>query len=83
MVLDIIDSFRTVDKVDIGFIESKIISMSCKSAVKGGNILEKPEINTLLKEMGEAENPYTCPHGRPTVVEMSKYDMEKIFLRNK
>ena len=57
--------------------------MSCKSAVKGGNVLGKLELNSLIEQMGRADNPYTCPHGRPTLVELTQSDLEKIFLRNK
>lgn len=83
MILDLIDSFKTAVSIDPGFVESKIISMSCKSAVKGGNVLGKLELNSLIEQMGRADNPYTCPHGRPTLVELTQSDLEKIFLRNK
>ena len=83
MILDFIDSFKTAVSIDPGFVESKIISMSCKSAVKGGNVLGKLELNSLIEQMERADNPYTCPHGRPTLVELTQSDLEKIFLRNK
>ena len=58
-----------------------IASMACKAAVKGGNKLSFAEADALLTELMEAENPYTCPHGRPTIISISKYEMEKRFKR--
>ena len=62
-------------------IEEKIASMSCKAAVKGGNRLSLSEINALIDELLTLDNPYNCPHGRPTIKAMTKYEMEKKFKR--
>ncbi|MCR5007343.1 MAG: DNA mismatch repair endonuclease MutL [Oribacterium sp.] len=59
----------------------KIASMSCKAAVKGNNKLSLMEADTLISELLELENPYACPHGRPTIISMSKYELEKKFKR--
>ncbi len=59
----------------------KIASMSCKAAVKGNTRLLVPEMEALLEEMLLADQPYTCPHGRPTVIRISEYEMEKKFKR--
>lgn len=59
----------------------KIASMSCKAAVKGNDILSFEEAKTLIGELLELENPYFCPHGRPTIISMSKYELEKKFRR--
>ncbi|MBQ5951791.1 MAG: DNA mismatch repair endonuclease MutL [Lachnospiraceae bacterium] len=59
----------------------KIASMSCKAAVKGNMRLSAAEMENLLDQMLAAEQPYTCPHGRPTVIRMSEYEMEKKFKR--
>lgn len=59
----------------------KIASMSCKAAIKGNNHLSRPEIETLLEELLSLENPYHCPHGRPTIIAMTKYELEKKFKR--
>lgn len=59
----------------------KVASMSCKAAVKGNNQLSVKEVETLIDELFEAENPYNCPHGRPTLISMSKYELEKKFKR--
>lgn len=60
---------------------AKIASMSCKAAVKGNNRLSLEEINTLIDELLTLDNPYNCPHGRPTIFSMSKYEIEKKFKR--
>ena len=62
-------------------IEQKIASMSCKAAVKGNNRLSKSEMMALIDQLLELENPYNCPHGRPTIISMSKYEIEKKFKR--
>ena len=55
--------------------------MACKSAVKGNTSMTVEEVKALLKELMTLDNPYNCPHGRPTVVTMSKYEMDKKFKR--
>lgn len=62
-------------------LNEKIASMSCKAAVKGNHTLSKLEVKALIEELMKLENPYHCPHGRPTIVVMSKYEMEKKFKR--
>ena len=62
-------------------IYNKIAAMSCKAAVKGNNRLSEREANELIGQLLKLENPYTCPHGRPTIVAISKYEMEKKFKR--
>lgn len=59
----------------------KIMKKACKAAVKAGDILSNVEINALLEDLIACENPYTCPHGRPTVLEFTKKNLEKMFLR--
>lgn len=59
----------------------KIASMSCKAAVKGNQKLSRPEVEQLIAELLTLENPYHCPHGRPTIISMSKYELEKKFKR--
>ena len=59
----------------------KLIMKSCKSAVKGGDRLSDIEIANLLSELSACENPYACPHGRPTFVKISLYDIERAFRR--
>ena len=59
----------------------KVASMSCKAAVKGNDKLSLPEINELIDELLSLDNPYNCPHGRPTIISMSKYEIERKFSR--
>ena len=66
---------------DISVIYDKIASMSCKSAVKGGNKMSFEEAEELIRELLTLKDPYTCPHGRPTIIKMSKYEVEKKFKR--
>ena len=62
-------------------ITDKIASMSCKAAVKGRNKLSFEEADALIEQLLELDNPYNCPHGRPTIISMSKYELEKKFRR--
>ena len=62
-------------------IRSRIATMACKAAVKGNMRISRPEMEALLDELLTLENPYNCPHGRPTIVSMSKYEIEKKFKR--
>lgn len=59
----------------------KVASMSCKAAVKGHDHLSRPEIETLITDLLSLENPYHCPHGRPTIVRMTHYELDKKFKR--
>lgn len=59
----------------------KIMKKSCKASVKAGDDLSDMEIESLIRDLKNCENPYTCPHGRPTVVEVSKHTISKLFLR--
>lgn len=62
-------------------IDEKIASMSCKAAVKGNQQLSYAEMETLIGELLQLENPYHCPHGRPTIISMTKRELEKKFKR--
>lgn len=61
--------------------EKIIISMSCKNAIKAGQLLSQDEIRELLVKLANTKSPYTCPHGRPTTVIMDQYELEKKFKR--
>lgn len=78
-ILDSLASFHGNEKPDM--ITEKIASMSCKAAVKGNQKLSMAEIEKLIDELLTLENPYHCPHGRPTIISMSKYELEKKFKR--
>ena len=62
-------------------VEEKIASMSCKAAVKGNSVLSFAEAEALIDELLTLENPYNCPHGRPTIVAMTRTEMDKKFKR--
>lgn len=62
-------------------INEKIASMSCKAAVKGNHRMSSKEAQALIDELMSLENPYNCPHGRPTIIAMTKYELEKKFKR--
>lgn len=62
-------------------IDEKVASMSCKAAVKGNSRLSAGEVDTLIGELLLLENPYHCPHGRPTIIAMTKRELEKKFKR--
>ncbi len=59
----------------------KIITRSCKSAVKGGDVLDAAEINALIAQLKLCENPFSCPHGRPTFIKLTRYELERMFKR--
>lgn len=62
-------------------IRIKIATMACKAAVKGNMRISKTEMEALIDELLSLDNPYNCPHGRPTIISMSKYELEKKFKR--
>ena len=62
-------------------IMEKIASMACKAAVKANHVFSLEEATSLIKELLSLENPYHCPHGRPVIISMSRYELEKKFKR--
>ena len=82
MFIEMLDDFANISGKDApNLIMEKVASMSCKAAVKGNNHLSRPEIEALIDELLELDNPYNCPHGRPTIISMTKYEIEKKFRR--
>lgn len=61
--------------------EDAIAMMSCKAAVKGNDRLSYSEAQELIQRLLSLQDPFTCPHGRPTIIEMTKYELEKKFKR--
>ena len=59
----------------------KLITKSCKSAVKAHDTLSGPEREALLEQLKRCRNPFSCPHGRPTFIRFTKYEIEKFFKR--
>ena len=80
--LEMLDSLdKDTGRVSEDMINEKIASMSCKAAVKGNHRMSEKEAEALIDELLTLENPYNCPHGRPTIIAMSKYELEKKFKR--
>ena len=82
MFLEVLDELsESGNRGSFQVVEEKIASMSCKAAVKGNNRLSRAEAEQLIDELLTLENPYNCPHGRPTIISMTKAEMEKKFKR--
>ena len=82
LFLDILDEIDTVAVTAKQEKEDKFIAtVACKAAVKGNMKLDEQEVNSLMKTLLELPNPFTCPHGRPTAIKMTKYDLERKFSR--
>lgn len=83
LLMEMIDSLS--DEIYTGLapdiIDEKVASMSCKAAVKGNMRLSTAEVETLIGELLKLDNPYHCPHGRPTIIAMTKRELEKKFKR--
>lgn len=81
MLDELSDEIQLQNLQSIPAIEEKVAAMSCKAAVKGHFRLSVQEAEELIGDLMQLENPYRCPHGRPTILEMSKYEIEKKFKR--
>lgn len=82
MFIDMLDDFANITGNEgPNLIMEKVASMSCKAAVKGHDHLSFTEAENLIDQLLELENPYNCPHGRPTIISMTKYELEKKFRR--
>lgn len=82
LFIDMLDSLA--DEVHVqnnDLVLERIASMSCKAAVKGNHRLSEKEADALITELLALDNPYNCPHGRPTIISMSRYELEKKFKR--
>ena len=78
-ILDSLENENTRQPLDI--IAGRIATAACKAAVKGDNTLSFEEADQLIEELLGLENPYNCPHGRPTIISMTRYELEKKFKR--
>ena len=82
LFLEALDEINTVARTARKEIEEKFIAtVACKAAVKAHMVLERQEVEALLNELLVLPNPFTCPHGRPTAIRMTKNDIEKKFSR--
>ncbi|HBB62059.1 MAG TPA: DNA mismatch repair endonuclease MutL [Lachnospiraceae bacterium] len=78
---EILGQLGEVGDISSSLIPERLASMSCKAAVKGDHRLSVQEADALLDELLTLENPYNCPHGRPTIISISRYEMDKKFKR--
>ena len=82
LFLETLDEINTVARTAKQEIEEKFIAtVACKAAVKAHMVLEKQEVTQLLDKLLQLPNPFTCPHGRPTAIKMTRNDIEKKFSR--
>ncbi len=82
MFLETLDEINSVSRTAKQEIEERFIStIACKAAVKANMALTKEEVDSLMNKLLVLPNPFTCPHGRPTAIKMSKYDIERKFAR--
>ena len=82
MVTELLDELAgEFERMRTDVIGDKIATMACKAAVKGNMRISAKEADALIEELLKAENPYTCPHGRPTIISMTKTELEKRFKR--
>ena len=82
ILMDLLDGLSDITgAVSSESLLDKVASMSCKAAVKGNHQMSSMEAKALIDELLSLENPYNCPHGRPTIISMSKYELEKKFKR--
>ena len=79
MIDDLADGINTSMTPEL--IDEKVASMSCKAAVKGNSRLSAQEVDELIAELLTLDNPYHCPHGRPTIIAMTRKELEKKFKR--
>lgn len=82
LLMELLDSLSDISgNISSDSLLDKVASMSCKAAVKGKHQMSAMEAKALIDELLTLENPYHCPHGRPTIISMSKYELEKKFKR--
>lgn len=82
IIKDMIELILEEKKVDIKKLREEVaIMMSCKKSIKANHYLQKNEMSDLIDQLREAEDPFTCPHGRPIIINFSKYELEKLFKR--
>ena len=83
LLLEMLDGLSEglASNLEPSLIDEKIASMSCKAAVKGNSRLSAAEVEALIGELLTLDNPYHCPHGRPTIISMTKRELEKKFKR--
>jgi len=81
LFFDVLDNIKEGIKSNYDLNTDKIAKIACSNAIKGGDKISNIEIKELLNQLLKAKNPYTCPHGRPVIIKMSRRDLEKEFSR--
>ncbi len=82
VLMELLDSLSEISgRISSESLLDKVASMSCKAAVKGKHQMSSLEAKALIDELLTLENPYHCPHGRPTIISMTRYELEKKFKR--
>jgi len=82
LFIEMLDDIEiTGQKIEPELVLSKVATMSCKAAVKGNQKISMAEMEQLFDDLIQLDNPYLCPHGRPTIISMTKYELEKKFKR--
>ncbi len=82
LFIDTLDEINTVARTNRDEVEYKFLAtVACKAAVKAGMTLTQAQVEDLMRQLLECENPYNCPHGRPTIIKISRADLEKKFSR--
>ncbi len=76
-ILDLIDEVKSLNNLE----ENMLIMKACKASIKQGDALSNTQMYDLLKRLNKAKVPYTCPHGRPTMIKMTKQELERKFKR--
>ena len=78
---DYIEQTQSGIKLNNTVVINKLITRSCKSAIKAHDKLSREEMEALMNDLKRCRNPFSCPHGRPTFIRFSMYDIEKMFKR--
>lgn len=82
IIFDIINNMYEANKIDVIYFRDSIAKqIACKSSIKANHYINKNEVDYLISKLNECENPFTCPHGRPTIIKFSVSDIEKMFER--
>jgi len=77
----VLDSLKNINKSKLNIEIDKIIKKACVKSVKAGDKLHMLEVKKLIDDLKSTQNPYTCPHGRPVIIKMTKYEIERMFER--
>ena len=81
LFVEVLDHLEEIGEKPLDIITERLASMSCKAAVKGNHVLSFREVEKLIDELLTLEDPYHCPHGRPTIISISRQELEKKFKR--